>query len=102
MNGEKQIFQEEVGGIEFEIEDEGFEDGEGEQITLGVPSPENTLLTIFNSERSLHIVLGKDVETVEDPRSVIMAIIEEFSNLDHGNDWLESRGLSVEITENGN
>jgi hypothetical protein len=85
---------------DFEIIDEGFDDENGEKVTIGVESPDSSIMTIFNNTKAVHLLALNDDSKSYDPRGVIMDIIQEFSNLDHGADWLENRGLQVQVDYN--
>lgn len=76
---------------DFEIIDDGFEDGEGETVTLGVPQPSNTLLSLYDDVNAVHIVSLSEDDTRK-PYEVLMQLVGMCEG--HG-DLLDQLGVTV-------
>lgn len=84
------------GMADFEIVEEGF-DGSGEEVVIGCDSPKDSLISIFNNIKTLHLIADTEDSKSLDPRSVLLDIVEEFSNLEHGKEWLMRKGITVSV-----
>ncbi len=75
----------------FEIEEEGFEDGE--EVTIGTKQPPGTLMSFTGRDRTIHIV---NIDSEEkDPTEVLMDLVENGIDLD----YLSDEGLEI-VVEN--
>ena len=63
--------------IDFEIEDEGFDDEDGEQITIGTPQPDNTLMSLFNDTEVVHVISSRENEDRK-PYEVLIDLVSTF------------------------
>jgi hypothetical protein len=62
---------------DFEIEDDGFD--EGEVIQIGVTAPVDSIMSLFNGEIKVHIVAETPEAKLLDPTGVLIALLNELA-----------------------
>ena len=80
--------------LEFEIEDEGFDDELCEQVTIGVPAPEDAVMTIYNDSIKVHIIGKTDARMITDPRATLMEILQHADP-----DAMRLLGVEIQVEE---
>lgn len=83
--------------VEFEIEDEGFDDGE--VIEIGVSAPTNSIMSLFNDELKIHVLADTDEAKSLDPTGVLIALLNELALRQDDIQVMREMGISLEVVK---